>query len=275
VRLLHLVGESLPGGSPVTVGSVGGLVPLDPRHGVFPNLVMTPLLSLLWAAHQEGKDQTALWEQVNELLEDNAARRFNAFRKHADYPANPEFELLSEVEDRLARMKTTEQVWALFGYQTVFGLIRWLLKGERKMRKQKIKQFAAEFLTSAAEKWTPATGLPRGSLTKMSAQEGYIHRLCTDNDSDGSGVVTMLRHAIERNTGFPAKVEEHLGLLRSFVPLLHNEAYQLTPYGIGQANFVLAADYNPKGTAHAGELYWRVMGKSLLRRLLTTTVPTP
>jgi hypothetical protein len=109
----------------------------------------------------------------------------------------------------------------------------------------------------------------------MSAQEGYIHRLCTDMDAAGSGVVAMLRHAITQHTSYPERVGDHLRMLRSFVPLLHNEAYQLAPYGIGQAHFVLAADYNYRGTEHAGELYWRAMGRSLLRRFLVTTVPTP
>jgi hypothetical protein len=151
VMVLHLVGESLPGGITVSVGGLHGLVSLDPRHGVFPNLVMTPLLSLLWAAHQAGRDQTDLWGQVEALVEDDSARRFNAFSKQADFPANPNFELLGDVANRLAQMKPTEHVWALFGYQTIFGLIRCLLAGETNARKREIKLFAARFLTSAKE----------------------------------------------------------------------------------------------------------------------------
>lgn len=275
MRLLHLVGESLPSGSPVTVGHLSGLVPLDPRHGVFPNLVATPLLSLLWAARQEGQDETALWCQVNELLGDNPDRRFNVFSKNMDYPTNPSFEVLTTTETRISLMNPFEHVWALFGYQTIFGLIRRLLTGAGNTRKQQIRRFAAEFLTSAVQAWTPETGLPQIIPTNMSAQEGYIHRLCTDADTTGSGVVGMLRHGIQQRTDCSEGVEEHLRILRSFIPLLHVEAYRLTPYGIAQANFVLAANCDPNGNEHAGELYWRVMGKSLLRRMLCDTVPTP
>lgn len=275
MRKLHLVGESLPSGSPVKVGSLAGLVPLDPRHGVFPNLVMTPLLSLLWAAHQERKDHTELWVQVNELLYDDTERRFNVFRKVVDYPTNPRFELLDKTKDRLASMRSAEEVWVLFGYQTTFGLIRCLLKGEMNTCKRQIRRFANEFLTSAVKAWTLSTGLPHEIPKNMSAQEGYIHRLCTDEDSGGSGVVAMLRHAIQHHTSYPEKLDEHLCILRSFVPMLHNEAYQLAPYGVGQANFVLGLDYDTKGTEHASELYWRVTGKALLRRLQATTVPNP
>jgi hypothetical protein len=43
----------------------------------------------------------------------------------------------------------------------------------------------------------------------------------------------MLRSAISKHMNDTAKTEEILGKLRAFVPLLHNEAYQLTPYGVG------------------------------------------
>lgn len=117
--------------------------------------------------------------------------------------------------------------------------------------------------------------LPRAIPKNMCAQEGFMHRLCTDEDVDGSGVVSMLRRAISENVGDASRSEEILNKLRAFVPLLHNEAYQLTPYGVGQANFMLCEDWVLNSGRHPEELYWRAMGMSILRRLVVTTVPTP
>ena len=105
MRTLSLVGESLPGGSPVQVGELVGLVPLDPRHGVFPNLVMTPLMSLLHAARASGQDVAETYGHVQGLLEDGNERRFNAFEKGGEYPTNPDFEILTSTAERLSGMK--------------------------------------------------------------------------------------------------------------------------------------------------------------------------
>ena len=275
MRSLNLVGESLPSGSPVQVGELVGLIPLDPRHGVFPNLVMTPLMSLLHATRASGLDIAETYRQVQELLDDGTTRRFNAFKKDGEYPTNPEFEILSSTARRLSDMRPAQELWALFGYQTIFGVVRWLLTGEARASKRQIRKFAMRFLASAAGGWIERTMLPRAIPKNMSAQEGYMHRLCTDEDGDGSGVVAMLRNAISENATDPAKSEEILDKLRAFVPLLHNEAYQLTPYGVGQANFMLCENWVLNSGRHPEELYWRAMGRSLLKRMVVTAVPTP
>ena len=275
MRTLNLVGESLPSGSPVQVGELVDLIPLDPRHGVFPNLVMTPLMALLHATRASGLGLAEIYEQVQELLENGTRRRFNAFEKDMEYPNNPEFEILSSTAERLSGMKPAQELWALFGYQTIFGIVRWLLTGEGRASKRQIRKFAMRFLASAAEGWSERTALPRAIPKNMSAQEGYMHRLCTGEDGDGSGVVAMLRNAISKHPADPAKTEEILCKLRAFVPLLHNEAYQLTPYGVGQANFMLCENWVLNTGRHPEELYWQAMGRSLLKRMLVTTVPTP
>jgi hypothetical protein len=172
-------------------------------------------------------------------------------------------------------MRPSEELWALFGYQTIFGIVHWLLTGEPRATKRRIRSFARHFLESAAEQWNEGTKLPGIIPKNMSAQEGYMHRLCTDEDPDGSGVVAMLRYAIAVRTNYPEEIEANLCKLRAFVPLLHNEAYQLTPYGVGQANFVLCQDWVLNGGRHPDELYWRAMGRSLARRIAVDSVPTP
>lgn len=60
--------------------------------------------------------------------------------------------------------------------------------------------------------------------------------------------------------------ERIVGLLRSTVPLLHNEGYQdgSNPTGNAQAHFVRNAI---RHTAN-GDLYWQVMGNAIATRML-------
>jgi hypothetical protein len=269
MRTLYLVGESMPGGQAVPFGEGPGplvdLVPLDPRHGVFPNLVMTPLLSTLHAFHESHVNSTQFQDQIAELLSNNTGRRFNAFSKNVDFPTNPEFTILGPTAERLERLAPSQEIWAVFGYQTIFGLIRWLMTRDNQVRKRQIRVFANSFLERAATQWHPAAGLPRQVPTNMCAQEGYMHRLCA---LDAPETVPMLVNAIEHYNGDRQWVDATLRKIRAFVPLLHNEAYQLTPYGVGQANFVLCKNWRPIDPNPPHEVYWRIIGRSLMRRLL-------
>jgi hypothetical protein len=169
MRELSLVGESLPSGSPVQVGELVSLIPLDPRHGVFPNLVMTPLMSLLHAARTSGLDVAQTYGQIEDLLEDGTEKRFNAFEKDVQYPNNPEFEILPSTVRRLSEMRPSEELWALFGYQTIFGIVRWLITGQGRASKRQIRSFAIRFLENAAEGWSERVVLPRNIPRNMSA----------------------------------------------------------------------------------------------------------
>jgi hypothetical protein len=277
MKKLFLVGESLPTRLPAVVGVRRTLSALDSRHGVFPNLVMKPLLSTLWALRNQGLDDNEFWTEITEILADDSQQRLNAFRKHTTGPKdrNPEFEILDDTAARLERLDPEVETWATFGFQTTFGLIRWMLRAERRVSKKTIQTFAVEFLSYAFEVRSDNIILPAGVPKKGCAQEGVIHRLFTEENSCGDGAEAMLRHAVSKYVSEPAKVAETLLRIRAFVPLLHNEAYQNTPYGIGQANFVLADDYDVNGSVHPGEMYWRVMGKALMRRLRPAATLSP
>ena len=238
---------------------------------------MKPLLSTLWALRNEGLDDNEFWVEITEILDDDSQRRLNAFRKHTTGPKdrNPEFEILDDTAARLEHLNPDVEIWATFGFQTTFGLIRWMLIGDRRVRKKTIQSFAAEFLSYAFEVRCDNMGLPLCVPKKGCAQEGVIHRLCTEQDSRGDGAEAMIRHALSKYVSEPAKAAEALLHIRALVPLLHNEAYQNAPYGIGQANFVLADDYSVNGSVHPGELYWRVMGKALMRRLRPAATNCP
>jgi hypothetical protein len=84
--------------------------------------------------------------------------------KHSDenHPRKPEFEIHSNTEENFLIMMSTptEYLWTLFGFQTTFGLIRWILRRETRVHKKQIKDFARKFLSSALENWRPTAGVP-------------------------------------------------------------------------------------------------------------------
>jgi hypothetical protein len=90
-------------------------------------------------------------------------------------------------------------------------------------------------------------------------------------------VTSFLAHAVDKMA--PNKDSGRIvRLLRSFVPLLHNDAYDKTPIGLIQSRFMLCRDlppHDPNGEDPPDELYWRFIGKVIRRRLLTPTSPTP
>jgi len=275
MKTLYLVGESAPiaaatGIHPPSCGQLTSLLPLDPRHGVFPNLVMTPLLATLSAFRMDDQGSAALWTQVDHLLNDASDRRFNAFDKlKGSRSRHDRFVIRADTVEKWSEFTRDQHLWLVFGYQTAFGLMRWAITGENEATRQDIEVFGKAFLRRASERWIAETGLPRVPPENKCAQEGYLHRLCTGEDSNGVGVRTMLRHAIETCPERRVEVSTVLGKARSIVPLLHNEAYQLAPYGIGQVCFLLCDAWGTANQQPPEEVYWRFIGKSIKRRLLS------
>jgi hypothetical protein len=107
------------------------LVPMDPRHGVFPNLVMKPLFAAVFAAFQNNPDDLlALMREVEPVVRDDSDRRFNVFSPRiTDQKENPDdhFEVNEqEIARRIQAFDPEHDLWLLFGHQTNFGLLKWL-----------------------------------------------------------------------------------------------------------------------------------------------------
>src|SRR5688572_5871133 len=88
MRRLFLAGKAMPEDKsarnvPFPSGDLESLVALDPRHGVFPNLVATTVLSTLMAFYEDrhGDHLHQMLEQAEEILKDRSKRRFNILCK--------------------------------------------------------------------------------------------------------------------------------------------------------------------------------------------------
>lgn len=282
MKRLWLVGESLPlkedGGerkAHKTTNLPATLVPLDPRHGVFPNLVMKPLFAAGYSLSQSNSDQLLMFfQEMKEIVSDESNRRFNVFENRATKSKGrgkkkPDEKAIIEIFEinnvgmsaRIESFDLRNDLWLVFGHQTNFGLLWWLLENAaaHKVEKGRIKDFSERFVVAVGE-CSPSHDCSKNS--QLSSRIGLLHRLCT-----GSGTRSVLEAAITKlgpKSSYSA--EQISNLLRATVPLLHNEGYQdgTNPTGNAQSHFVREA----KGKVAQGDLYWQVMGNAIATRIL-------
>lgn len=272
IRRLCLVGEAEPADKkrrskknpdgvmmlPVSCAELGGeLLALDPRHGVFPNLVMTPLFGTMYACEREQRE--AVWDSWSDILEDSSARRFNVFAKRPDGVGHP-FLNHCKLENHWSAFDPAEDVWVLFGFRTSFGLLRWLLTGEQTHTEKDIKDFAHAFLTHALSRLTGETTPPRKNHAR---RLGMLHHFLR---SDEPRTRAALESALMKHQASAHDLGSISSKLRSAVPLLHNEAYHSTPIGNTQAQFMCYAsnlcDETPR------EVYWKFCGRAIVSAML-------
>jgi hypothetical protein len=283
MKRLWLVGESLPKKEGTPSGShAKELAAIDARHGVFPNLVGKPLLSALHWLHSQALPTDGLLDQLDLLMTDASRdRRFNIFQKKA---SQEDFRLHDDIPKRLECFEPQQHLWLVFGSQTNFGLVGFLLgifRSTESYAKKDIQSLAIDFIDLALSYKPLPPGLPSKTPTQQTARLGVLHRLCCHACRAGADCEGALRQAV---TEFPPlqgrsaterDVDVIVAKLRSIVPLLHKEAYQ-DRYEIGynQANFVLASSVK-KWKDKAPDMYWSVMGEAIGRRLQGHFVKAP
>lgn len=281
LKELWLVGESLPltkiGDPKAAFKSIKlppKLVALDPRHGVFPNLVMKPLLAAVYSLAKEGDDLDVIefFTRLDPILQDETCRRFNVFKDRIPTPIGPDKKRLHKasedefivdqdvIESKLESPIPENALWLVFGHQTNFGLLAWLLKNREQsiFKRSEIVSFSEEFIRQVFKVDPSFNGVRPNSL---SGRVGVLNRLCT-----GITTETILGSVLD---GLPRcdcdDVTTVLEIFRSIVPLLHNEGYQDGSQAIGnkQNHFVRFA----KGNNQNGDLYWQVMGYAIAKRM--------
>lgn len=282
MKHLWLVGESLPlkeDGSERkahnTTNLPSTLVPLDPRHGVFPNLVMKPLFAAGYSMSQSHVDQLLLFfQEMKEIVSDESKRRFNVFENRAtkskgrgkkktdEKTATEIFEINdATMTARMGSFDLQNDLWLVFGHQTNFGLLWWLLDKEtaHKVERPRIKDFSEHFVSAVGE---TCHSYPSVKNSQLSSRIGLLHRLCTGSDTRDvlEGAITKLGP----KSSYSAKQISEF--MRATVPLLHNEGYQdgRNSTGNAQSHFVRQA----KGKVARGDLYWQVMGNAVATRVL-------
>jgi hypothetical protein len=277
MRQLYLVGMSpppdkVPHADPYPSGSLGtSLVPLDPRHGVFPNLVTTPLLSTLCHLHSDRNLFDEFFLQVMDLMGDTCPRRLNVLKK----PVGTQLEMDPQAVELLAQLNPQRDLLLVFGYWSISAVVMHLLQQRLEFTPQELSRFSKHFLRAAVQISRPTDLLPHELPRRLAPLPGFYFRLCSNPDPNGARTVSVLNRTVEKWVQDPARVAVIVNTLRSIVPLPHNEAYQMYPFGKVQNCFMLAVDPTHHRGVTPPDVFWRFMGKRIRDRLLVPTSPIP
>lgn len=272
MKTLYLVAESLP----MKVGTIcegldSQLHPFDLRHGVFPNLVAKPLMATLNWLLIQNLEIEGLTQQLPTLLEAESSCRFNVYNAKR---TNDKFKFSPKFFRRLKDHNPESDLWLIYGVQTCFGVLGYLLgdlKGNRKYPRKDIRDTGKKFLVEVSKVKEKPEWFPKSIPRQLCAQLGLYHRLCTERDSDADIIVNCLETAIKKyrkeySIKGSMSVEYIVNFVRSIVPLMHNEAYQdRYDTGYNQAHFVSGTSIKTNKTPQ--RLYWNMMGEAIGTRL--------
>ena len=281
LRQIRLVGMAPPGSprkrleqQPRPSAKLTEYVALDPRHGVFPNLVMTPLLATLYHLHPRANLTQEFMEQVVELLEDDSSRRHNVLLKPNG--TETEYKIDPRTIKLLNALRPEDDLWIVFGFRPISALLGYLLHGSKKKERDELATTARTFLRHAMEASPNDAALPptlhSSAITPL---PGIFFHLCTAPDPGGNDVVAALRYAVRAMKVPEARIPKIVSILRSLVPLPHNEAYDQYPIATGQNSFMLCRTLKDHGDDVPPEVFWRYMGRRIAERLLvrSSTIP--
>ncbi|WP_145240866.1 hypothetical protein [Urbifossiella limnaea] len=236
---------------------------------------MKPLFAAGYALSQSHADQLLnFFQEMKEVVSDHSGRRFNFFDNRPTRPKGRGKEAAPENlgtdqfavpdEDMTVRIKsfdTLNTLWLVFGHQTNFGLLWWLVDkaAADKPTKVQIKKFSEQFVNAVCDCSPAHAG---GGYGQLSSRIGLLHRLCTGADTR----LTLEAAVSKLNPVGPFSLTRISEVMRATVPLLHNEGYQdgTNPTGNAQGHFVRLA----KGKVDVGDLYWQVMGNAIATRIM-------
>lgn len=274
-------------------GLTKNLEALDLRHGVAPNLVMTPILSA--ACHVAPGKQAAFLAYVRKHIlegdENRKHRRYNVLCKNVGTE-------VSKLDDHVRklfawrrdsqtdasedeRFDPDKNICLVFSYWAVSALFSYLIEGEKKWTKKELKTFGGSFLSEVwkgIEQRQPAELVlpprrPKNDIPRL----GVYFRICTQGSDERMrgmlrAVVRELRDASRGEDMVEGELEWIISVLRSLVPLPHNEIYQgykedTNPVGKYQACFMCCEDPKQMKTESNSSLMWRYVGDAIAKKV--------
>lgn len=266
---------------------------LDLRHGVAPNLVMTPILST--ACHLAPESQSAFLAYVRtHILEGDQNRRHRRYNVLSKNVGNEVSQLddhvrnlfewrgnnQAEISERM-RFDPERNICLVFSYWAITALLSFLIQKQTRWTRKELKTFGVTFVSKiweAVEQNQPAgVALPPRQPENDIPRLGVYFRICTQgSDEQMRGVlraaVRQLRDASWDDDNEGSELEWVISVLRSLVPLPHNEVYQgykedTNPIGKYQACFMCCEDPKQLKEEPSTNLMWRYVGEAIAKKL--------
>ncbi len=241
---------------------------LDPRHGVFPNLVMTPLFSTLLFIQNNSQilkfinlSKSIIYDSIDEY-------KFNVWK---DDPTNQEAELNSS---KILTEKKENEFWISFGYSTYFALLLKIINGDNlhKLSKKKAERFGIEVSRKLFNNriFLDKSGIEKYPKTK-SAQLGCFHHISINycEFKKDSEFLEILTESIFGEADIKKRLQ--MDSIMKVIPILHNEAYQNVPFGHHQNCFILKKDLPKNKIKREEEIsedyFFEYIGKNIFKKI--------
>jgi hypothetical protein len=269
---------------------------LDLRHGVAPNLVMTPILSA--ACHLPSAFQPQFLSYVRKhVLEGDENKKHCRYNVLTQTVSKVESEINADVRMLFAWSTATgeartrevfdpaEAVCLVFSYWAASALFSHLIEREDRWKKGDLKTFGTSFLGEVIKRAKPALAqtlrLPKTLPIRDIPRLGLYFRICTQgNEAEVRPLlvecVRELRECSAKGGIANDELDWLVSVLRSVVPLPHNEVYQgyrmgTNPIGKYQACFNACQDPDRLTEEVGSLLMWQYVGEVIAQRLLTRT----
>lgn len=244
------------------------LVALDPRHGVFPNHVMTPLMATLYHLRSCAADaDNFLQHQLPDILDDESGRRLNVLKM----PEGRNLAISAACKDMVdEKLDTSSHLLLVFGYWSISSLVFYTLTGRPTFSETEVDAMSRAFLKGVLDKLGNRNEYaPFGLPKKRTPRPGVYFRLLTCSDTTTANVTEAITATVEQLRESGCDAERVTRLYRSIVPLPHDEAYKNKPTGKFQNCFMLGSDPEHHAQIPAPpQVFWRHIGSTIARRLL-------
>jgi len=281
MRTLSIIGYAPPD---TNIGWGGELGPLDAKHGVFPNHVMTPLLAT--ALHLAIEERNEFLEHIKcKILEEGNSKsqyRLNALTKSLTPKKGVPWGDLRTALDEQAKLLLTEdarnRLWIVVGYWPTCALVSHIVTGNTDWTSISLRDFADEFLELALKEILERVDkdYPSSVPNDGIARTGLLFRFFTHSSEDLHHAA--LRACIQKlwdTRKFPVRdnLDSIVLKLRALVPIPHNEIYQTysedNPIGKFQSVFIHCKDSKVlRREECGGDVFWKYIGERIASRLV-------
>ena len=256
---------------------------LDIRHGVCPNLVMTPLLSA--ACKLPKKHQVKFLEYVERHILDTGEtnHRFNVLSKNVG--GDPDSTLDAKVK-KLFGKKTSDaeksnRIFLVFSYWATTALMSYLIQGRKQWSKKDLRDFGKTFIEAVKEdsNLKDIFGLPERLPRNIIPRHGLLFRILTTGEDQLVNellgqAINRIRNSSDQSSLSEQKTATVVANIRAIIPIPHNEVYQnyrtgSNPIGKYQACFVECKDSKELSVNTSSKLMWEHVGMAIAKKLVS------
>lgn len=163
------------------------------------------------------------------------------------------------------------ELWLVFGYEAIASLVHHLLTEQTSFRFGEADKTSKTFLEKVLLGVRDLNVIPSGFPARRAPLPGVFFRLLSAVGPDAPRIMEQIKATVSEIGKAGCDATRITRILRSLVPLPHDEAYKNKPTGKFQNCFMLCCDpKDHKGCAVPSTVFWKYMGQRIAERLQQT-----